>query len=81
MEQTSDHIRVCYDAVARAYAERFAGELAHKPLDRELLNRFASEVSGRGEIYDLELDAIGRVIAETSVDEFIARYVTSRKKS
>jgi SAM-dependent methyltransferase len=53
MEQTSDHIRACYDAVAREYAERFADELAHKPLDRELLSRFASEVNGRGEVYDL----------------------------
>jgi SAM-dependent methyltransferase len=53
MEQTSDHIRACYDTVAREYAERFAGELAHKPLDRELLSRFASEVTGRGDVYDL----------------------------
>jgi len=53
MEQTSDHIRACYDAVAREYAERFDGELAHKPLDRELLARFASEVRGRGQVYDL----------------------------
>jgi SAM-dependent methyltransferase len=27
--------------------------LAHKPLDRELLNRFASEVRGHGLVYDL----------------------------
>jgi SAM-dependent methyltransferase len=53
MEQTSDHIRACYDVVAREYAQRFVGELAHKPLDRELLGRFASEVRGRGEVYDL----------------------------
>jgi SAM-dependent methyltransferase len=53
MEQTSDHVRACYDAVAREYAERFAGELAHKPLDRELLSRFASEVRGSGPVYDL----------------------------
>jgi SAM-dependent methyltransferase len=53
MEQTSDHIRACYDAVAREYADRFAGELAHKALDRELLARFASEVRGRGRVYDL----------------------------
>ena len=53
MEQTSDHVRACYDAVAREYAERFAGELAHKPLDREVLARFASEVRGRGDVYDL----------------------------
>jgi SAM-dependent methyltransferase len=53
MEQTSEHIRACYDAVAREYADRFAGELAHKPLDREVLARFASEVRGRGPVYDL----------------------------
>lgn len=33
-----------YDAVARQYTERFKGELAHKPLDRELLSRFAAEI-------------------------------------
>jgi SAM-dependent methyltransferase len=53
IEQTSDYIRACYDAVAREYAERFADELAHKSLDRELLSRFASAVRGRGEVYDL----------------------------
>jgi SAM-dependent methyltransferase len=53
MEQTSDHIRACYDTVAREYADRFADELAHKPLDRQLLARFASEVCGSGEVYDL----------------------------
>jgi ubiquinone/menaquinone biosynthesis C-methylase UbiE len=53
MEQSSDYIRACYDAVAREYADRFTGELAHKPLDRKLLERFASEVRGRGQVYDL----------------------------
>ncbi len=54
MEQTTEHIRTCYDAVAREYADRFAGELKHKPLDRELLSRFATEVRGRGQVCDLE---------------------------
>ncbi len=53
MEQSSEHVRACYDAVAQEYAKRFANELSHKPLDRELLSRFASEVRGRGEVYDL----------------------------
>jgi SAM-dependent methyltransferase len=53
VEQPADYIRGCYDAVSREYADRFAGELAHKPLDRELLGRFAAEVSGRGEVCDL----------------------------
>jgi SAM-dependent methyltransferase len=46
-------VRSCYDAVARAYAVRFSGELAHKPLDCDLLRRFAIEVAGRGPVYDL----------------------------
>lgn len=53
MGQTSDHVRAGYEAVAREYADRFAGELAHKPLDRELLTRFAADVRGRGRVYDL----------------------------
>jgi len=32
---------------------RFVNELQQKPLDCELLNRFASEVAGRGEVCDL----------------------------
>ncbi len=53
MEQNSDYIRACYDAVAREYAQRFADELTHKALDRELLTRFANEVRGRGDVVDL----------------------------
>src|SRR5262249_3997427 len=53
MEQTSAYIRACYDAVAKEYANRFDGELAHKPLDRELLGRFASAVRGSGQVSDL----------------------------
>jgi SAM-dependent methyltransferase len=53
MEQPSRHIQACYDAVAREYAERFADELTHKPLDRELLRRFADAVKGHGDVYDL----------------------------
>jgi SAM-dependent methyltransferase len=46
-------VRASYDSVARAYAERLAGELAHKPLDRHLLNRFAEETRGRGIVSDI----------------------------
>jgi SAM-dependent methyltransferase len=53
VEQSVDYIRKCYDAVALEYAERFVGELRHKPLDRELLSRLANEVSERGEVCDL----------------------------
>jgi SAM-dependent methyltransferase len=53
MRQSSQTIRACYDAVAAEYAEKFCGELAHKPLDRALLQAFAEEARGRGVVYDL----------------------------
>jgi hypothetical protein len=40
-----------YDAAARGYADALADELDHKPLDRELLDRFAERA--RGTIADL----------------------------
>ena len=46
-------IRKSYDELADEYARRIADELRHKPFDRELLNRFAAEVSGRGEVCDM----------------------------
>jgi SAM-dependent methyltransferase len=46
-------IRGAYDAVARAYAERFRDELESKPLDRALLEVFAERVKGRGVVADL----------------------------
>jgi SAM-dependent methyltransferase len=45
--------RESYDSAAKAYAEHLAHELAHKPLDRHLLNRFAEATRGRGLVADL----------------------------
>ena len=45
-------VRESYDSAAEAYAEHLAGELAQKPLDRHLLNRFAEEMRGRGLVAD-----------------------------
>lgn len=45
--------RESYDSVAQAYAEHLSDELAGKPLDRHLLNRFAEETRGRGLVADL----------------------------
>ena len=42
-----------YDSAAAAYAEHLSDELARKPLDRHLLNRFAEETRGRGPVVDL----------------------------
>jgi SAM-dependent methyltransferase len=51
--QDPQHIRRAYDSVAAEYARRFSGELAHKPLDREILRRFADGVRPGGTVYDL----------------------------
>lgn len=47
------NVRESYDAAARVYTEHVTSELAQKPLDRHLLNRFAEEVRGRGVVADL----------------------------
>jgi SAM-dependent methyltransferase len=46
-------IRESYDRLADEYARRIFDELQHKPLDRELLNRFSAAVMGRGQVCDL----------------------------
>jgi SAM-dependent methyltransferase len=46
-------IRESYDRIADEYARRLFDELRHKPRDRELLNRFAAAVAGRGEVCDM----------------------------
>ena len=42
-----------YDRVARPYADQFFTELERKPFDRELLDRFAERMRGRGRVCDL----------------------------
>src|SRR5262249_5534387 len=46
-------VRQSYDSAAQAYADHLRDELARKPLDRHLLNRFAEELRGRGPVADL----------------------------
>lgn len=46
-------IRESYDSAASSYAEHLSDELARKPLDRHLLNRFAEGVRGCGRVADL----------------------------
>ncbi len=48
-----DAVQSSYDRVAAEYAGRFVDELIHKPLDRQLLNRFADLVRGQGRVCDL----------------------------
>jgi hypothetical protein len=56
MKDTSiGSIRESYDRLADEYARRIFNELQHKALDRELLNRFATQVRGHGEVCDMDL--------------------------
>src|SRR5262245_41617841 len=48
-----DATRKRYDEIADAYLRRIAGELAQKPLDRHLLNRFAESLRGEGLVADV----------------------------
>jgi SAM-dependent methyltransferase len=53
MNDPTNSIRESYDRLAEEYARRIFDELQHKPLDRELLDRFANETKGRGEVCDM----------------------------
>lgn len=46
-------IQTSYDRVADEYARCIFSELDNKPLDRELLSRFATEVKDKGEVCDM----------------------------
>jgi SAM-dependent methyltransferase len=54
-------IAATYDTVAADYAERFADELAGKPADRALLDRFAALTAGRGPVCDIGCGPAGHV--------------------
>ena len=65
-------IRESYDAVAREYADEIYGELAGKPFDRNLLDRFAERVRSRGRVCDLGCGPaqIARYLRDREVDAF-----------
>src|SRR5580658_4896060 len=52
-ESATQSIRESYDRLADEYARRIFNELQHKPLDRDLLDRFAAQIMGRGEVCDM----------------------------
>ena len=52
-DSPADGLRTSYDAVAAAYARRYAVELDHKPLDRALLGVFADDVGRGGVVADV----------------------------
>lgn len=65
-------LAAAYDRVARAYADKFFDELERKPFDRELLDRFATTVEGRGLVCDVGCGPghVGRYLAEHGADVF-----------
>lgn len=63
MSPAPEQVRAFYDAVAAEYAEHFVDELAGKPLDRALLERFAADVRGAGTVYDLGCGPGGQTTA------------------
>ena len=52
-DETTRSIRESYDRLAEEYTRRIADELQHKPLDRELLDRFAKQTRGRDDVCDM----------------------------
>ena len=52
-EDSSSSIRKSYDRIAEEYARRIFDELRHKPLDRQLLDRFAAQVRPGGRVCDM----------------------------
>ncbi|HYN82366.1 MAG TPA: class I SAM-dependent methyltransferase [Gemmatimonadaceae bacterium] len=51
-DRTSE-LSASYDEVAEEYVRRIAGELEHKPFDRELLDRFAAMIDANETVCDI----------------------------
>ena len=47
MDDQTRNTQESYDRVAAEYSQRIGDELDHKPLERQLLDRFAAGVTGR----------------------------------
>lgn len=64
------NIQKSYDTVARVYADEIYDELKGKPFDRELLDRFAERVRGRGPVCDVGCGPgqIARYLRDRGVD-------------
>ncbi len=52
-QQRTRDLQASYNRVAEEYARRIFDELAHKPLDRQLLDRLAERVRGLGPVCDM----------------------------
>ena len=66
------NIAETYDLVAREYADNIYAELAAKPFDREILDRFAKRVRDRGRVGDFGCGPaqIARYLRDRGVNAF-----------
>lgn len=72
MNDPTNSIRESYDRLAEEYTRRIADELQRKPLDRELLDRFARETKGHGDVCDMGCGPghVARYLRETGASVF-----------
>ncbi|MBX3086788.1 MAG: class I SAM-dependent methyltransferase [Anaerolineae bacterium] len=72
MAESIDNVDSSYDQVAGDYAAKYLNEFDYKPLDRELLTRFAHAVAGRGRVCDLGCGPgqVARFLKSHRVDVF-----------
>ena len=71
MDQQRAETQTSYDRIADEYARQIYGELAGKPLDRAILDRFAERLRGRGAVCDMGCGPgqIGRYLADRGLTE------------
>src|ERR1700728_3679231 len=69
-EQKTGDVQRSYDVVAPEYVRRIYDELRHKPLDRNLLDQFATDVRGKGLTCDLGcgLGQVARFLHERGIE-------------
>src|SRR5258708_41019 len=65
-----DETQAGYDSVAGEYADKYLNEFDHKPLDRQLLDRFADQVRDKGRACDLGCGPgqVARYLKSSGVD-------------
>jgi SAM-dependent methyltransferase len=71
-QEKANNLRASYDRVAEEYSRRMFYELTHKPLDCQLLDRFAGRVRGFGPVCDLGCGPghVARYLHERQVNVF-----------
>jgi SAM-dependent methyltransferase len=71
-KNVTQSIRKIYDRISDAYAREYFNELQSKPLDLELLNRFAAEVGPNGDVCDMGCGPghIARYLRDSGISVF-----------